>query len=86
MFLCHLLSGILLIYSTYILILGHTIAKVVSRWLPTVAARVRTRVWQVGFVVDTVASGQFSPSTSVSPAKTVHSAKFSIIITITRGS
>jgi hypothetical protein len=36
----------------------------------------------VGFVVDKVASGQVSPSTSVSPAKTIHSTNFSIIITI----
>jgi hypothetical protein len=32
------------------------------------AARVRARIWQVGFVVDKVARGRFSPSTSVSPA------------------
>jgi hypothetical protein len=32
-------------------------AEAVSRWLPTAAARVRARVWQVGFVVDKVASG-----------------------------
>jgi hypothetical protein len=37
---------------------GRAIAEVVSRWLPTAAARVRARVWQVGFVVDKVASGQ----------------------------
>jgi hypothetical protein len=30
----------------------------VSRWLPTAAARVRARVWQVGFVVDKVALRQ----------------------------
>jgi hypothetical protein len=30
----------------------------VSRWLPTAAARVRARVWQVGFVVDKVVLGQ----------------------------
>jgi hypothetical protein len=35
-----------------------TIAQAVSRWLPTAAARVRARVWQVGFVVDKVALGQ----------------------------
>jgi hypothetical protein len=29
-----------------------------SRWLPTAVARVRARVWQVGFVVDKVALGQ----------------------------
>jgi hypothetical protein len=34
------------------------IAEEVSRWLPTAAARFRARVWQVGFVVDKVASGQ----------------------------
>jgi hypothetical protein len=34
------------------------IAEAVSRWLPTVAPQVRARVWQVGFVVDKVASGQ----------------------------
>jgi hypothetical protein len=33
-------------------------AEAVSRWLPTALARVRARVWQVGFVVDKVASGQ----------------------------
>jgi hypothetical protein len=38
--------------------LGRAIAEAVSRWLPTAAARVRARVWQVGFVVDRVASGQ----------------------------
>jgi hypothetical protein len=37
---------------------GRAIAEVVSRWLPTAAARVRARVWQVGFVVDKVASVQ----------------------------
>jgi hypothetical protein len=38
--------------------LGHAIAEAVSRWLSNAAARVRARVWQVGFVVDKVASGQ----------------------------
>jgi hypothetical protein len=37
---------------------GRAIAEAVSRWLPTAAARVRVRAWQVGFVVDKVASGQ----------------------------
>jgi hypothetical protein len=32
--------------------------EAVNRWLPTAAARVRAWVWQVGFVVDKVASGQ----------------------------
>jgi hypothetical protein len=33
-------------------------AEADSRWLPTAAARVRAWVWQVGFMVDKVASGQ----------------------------
>jgi hypothetical protein len=33
-------------------------AEAISRWLPTGAVRVRARVWQVGFKVDKVASGQ----------------------------
>jgi hypothetical protein len=37
---------------------GRDIAQAVSRWLPTTAARVRARVWQMGFVVDKVALGQ----------------------------
>jgi hypothetical protein len=39
-------------------ILGCATAEAVSRWLPTAAARVRATLWQVGFVVDKVASGQ----------------------------
>jgi hypothetical protein len=39
-------------------ITGRAIAEVVSRWVPTAAARVRVRVSQVGFVVDKVAWGQ----------------------------
>jgi hypothetical protein len=61
---------------------GRAIAEAVSRWLPTAVAR----VWQVGFVVVKVVLGRFSPSTSVSPAKTIHSTNFSMIITIIRGS
>jgi hypothetical protein len=38
--------------------IDRAIAEAVSRWLPTAAARVRARVWQVGFVVNKVASGQ----------------------------
>jgi hypothetical protein len=38
--------------------IGRAIAGVVSRWLSTAAARLRARVWQVGFVVDKMASGQ----------------------------
>jgi hypothetical protein len=37
---------------------GRAIAEAVIRWLPTAAARVRDRVWQVEFVVDKVASEQ----------------------------
>jgi hypothetical protein len=66
--------------------MGHAIAEAVSHWLPTTAAR----VWQMGFVVDKVASGQVFFEYFGSPAKTVHSTNFSIIIiiiiTITRGS
>jgi hypothetical protein len=42
----------------YLIVSQKFIAEAVSRWLPTAAARVRDRVWQVGFVVDRVASGQ----------------------------
>jgi hypothetical protein len=38
--------------------IGRAIAQAVSYWLPTAAARVRARVWQVGFVVDKAALGQ----------------------------
>jgi hypothetical protein len=38
--------------------IGRAIAEAVSRWLPTAASRVPARVWQVGLVVDEVASGQ----------------------------
>jgi hypothetical protein len=37
---------------------GRATAEAVSRWLLTAATRVRARVWQVGFVVDKVASRQ----------------------------
>jgi hypothetical protein len=37
---------------------GRAIAEAVSRWIPTTPARVRARVWQVGFVVDKIAPGQ----------------------------
>jgi hypothetical protein len=44
-------------------------AHVVSRWPLTAEARVRAPgSIHVGFVVDKVALGRFSPSTSVSPA------------------
>jgi hypothetical protein len=44
--------------SFYMYRIGRAIAEAVSRWLPTATARVGDRVWQVGFVVDKVASGQ----------------------------
>jgi hypothetical protein len=37
---------------------SRAIAQAVSRWLPTAAARVQTRVWSSGIVVDKVALGQ----------------------------
>jgi hypothetical protein len=37
-------------------LMGRAIAEAVSRWLPTAVAWVRAQVWQVGFVVDKVAS------------------------------
>jgi hypothetical protein len=39
-------------------LLGRALAQAVSRWLPTVAARVRARSNHVGFVVEKVALGQ----------------------------
>jgi hypothetical protein len=62
---------------------GRAIAQAVSRWLPTAAARVRARVWQVGFVVDKMALGQIFSEYFGFPTN-LHSTKFSII-TITRG-
>jgi hypothetical protein len=38
--------------------MGRATAQAVSRWFPTVAARVRVRAEHVGFVVDKVALGQ----------------------------
>jgi hypothetical protein len=37
---------------------GRAIAQAVSRWLPTLAVRVRVREEHVGFVMDKVALGQ----------------------------
>jgi hypothetical protein len=37
---------------------GHATAEAVSCWLPTAVVWVRAWVWQVGFVVDKVVSGQ----------------------------
>jgi hypothetical protein len=36
---------------------GRAIAQAVTLWLPTASARVRSRVWQVGFVVNKVGLG-----------------------------
>jgi hypothetical protein len=38
--------------------MASAITQAVSKWLPTVAARVQTRVYHVGFVVDKVALEQ----------------------------
>jgi hypothetical protein len=66
---------------------GRAISEAVSRWLPTSAARVRALVWQVGFVVDRVVSGQvFSEYFGFPCQKPFHSTNFSIIITVIRGS
>jgi hypothetical protein len=63
---------------------GSKIAQAVIRWLPTAAARVRSRVWSSGICGGQSGAGEgFSPSTSISPAN-LHSTKFSIV-TITRG-
>jgi hypothetical protein len=62
---------------------GRDIAEAVSRWLPTAAVRVQSRVWSSGICGgQSGEGGWFSRSTSVSPA--IHSTKFSIL-TITRG-
>jgi hypothetical protein len=61
---------------------GCTIAEAVSRWLPTAAIWVCAWVWQVDLCWTKWRLGRFSPSTSVSPAKTIHSTNFSIIIII----
>jgi hypothetical protein len=44
-------------------------AQAVSRWPLTAEARVRAGSIHVGFVMDKVTLGRFSPITSVSPAK-----------------
>jgi hypothetical protein len=62
--------------------IGRAIAQAVSRCLPTAAARVRARVWKVGFMVDKVALGQVFSEYFGFPCQ-YHSTKFSII-TITR--
>jgi hypothetical protein len=44
--------------SIYFKTNGHAVAQAVSRWFPTVAARVRVRAEHIGFVVDSAALGQ----------------------------
>jgi hypothetical protein len=46
------------LFQVYCLVHGRAIAEAVSLWLPAAATRVRALVWQVGFVMDKVASGQ----------------------------
>jgi hypothetical protein len=66
---------------------GRAIAEADSPWLTTATARVRSRVWQVGFEVNKMASGQVFRVLRFPLPKTVHSTNFSIIIiTITPGS
>jgi ribosomal protein L37AE/L43A len=61
---------------------GRAIAQAISRWLPTVAARVRARVWSCGICGGhSGARGRFSPSTSVSPAN-LHSTNYFTITLI----
>jgi hypothetical protein len=62
---------------------GRAIAQVVSRWLPSWRPEFAPGSGQVGFVVDKVRWGGFSPSTSVSSAN-LNSIKF-FILPVTRG-
>jgi hypothetical protein len=48
----------LIVSTCDILLCVRAIAEAFSRWLSTAAARVRARVWQVGFMVDKVSSGK----------------------------
>jgi hypothetical protein len=59
--------------------LGRAVAEAVSRWLPTAAARVRAGSGKWDLWWTNWRRGRFSPSTSVSPAKTIHSTNFSIL-------
>jgi hypothetical protein len=51
---------------------GRTVAEVVSRSLPTAAARVRVRAEHVGFLVDKVALGQVSSEYFGFPCQSFH--------------
>jgi hypothetical protein len=64
-----------------ILAYSRAIDEAVSRRLPTAAVVFETRSGDVGFVVDKVTLGRFSPSTSVSPANS-HSTGCSTFIII----
>jgi hypothetical protein len=79
----HLILGFtILILFGYEYMLGRAITEAVSRWIPGFApGSSKWDLWWTKW-----RRGRFSPSTSVSPAKTVHSTNISIIITITRGS
>jgi hypothetical protein len=58
---------------------GRAIPQAVSRWLPTVAAGFEPWSGHMGFLVNKMTSGMFSPSTSVSPAN-LHSGSCSKVI------
>jgi hypothetical protein len=68
-----------LLLIKYFMSYGRAIAEAVSRWLPTTVAW----VWQVGFLVDKVMSGQVFSEYFGFPCQN-HSTSFSIL-TITRG-
>jgi hypothetical protein len=63
--------------STQMFCGGRAIAEAVSRWLPIAEARVGARVWQVGFVVDKVVSGQVFSEYFVFPCQnhSLHNSK-----------
>jgi hypothetical protein len=63
---------------------GSAMVQAVSRWLPTAAARVRARRWQVGFLMDKMALGQVFSEYFGFPCQSLFHQKFSIT-TITRG-
>jgi hypothetical protein len=66
-------------YSAFTVSLGRAIAEAVSRWPGFPHGSGKWDLWWTKW-----RRGRFSPSTSVSPAKTIHSTNFSIF-SITRG-
>jgi hypothetical protein len=68
---CKIFSHFCVVVTTYLIThwLGPAISQAVSRWLPTEAARIRSRIWSSG-----ICGGQ---------SANLHSTKFSVII-ITR--